>query len=93
VQLFFKHKRFGALAPMAQILSFPLDGQRHTQVNYGFAFVSRAGLTRRDDVILLQVLVHPGGKLGGYDNSTVYGMAMLRGPVTFTLAYRSVIKL
>jgi hypothetical protein len=93
VQLFFKHRAVGALAPMLQVLNFPLDGARHTQFNYGFAFVSRAGLTRKDDVILFQLLVHPGGELGGYDNKDVYGLAVLRGPVTFTLAYRSVINL
>jgi hypothetical protein len=93
VQLFFKHRKVGALAPMLQVLNFPLDGARHTQVNYGFAFVSRAGLTRKDDVILFQLLFHPGGELGGYDNKDVYGLAVLRGPLTFTLAYRSVINL
>ena len=93
IQLFFKHKAVGGLAPTAQILNFPLDGGRHTQVNYGFTFVSRAGLVRRDDVLLLQLLVHPGGAIGGYDNRDVYGMAILRGPVAFTLAYRSVINL
>jgi hypothetical protein len=93
VQLFFKHKRVGGLAPMVQFLNFPLDGARHTQVNYGFAFVSRAGLVRRDDLILFQLLFHPGGDLGGYDNKNVYGLATLRGPLTFTLAYRSVINL
>src|SRR5262249_47043402 len=56
IQLFFKHKDIGGLAPMVQLLNFPLDGVRHTQVNYGFAFVSRAGLVRRDDLILFQFL-------------------------------------
>jgi hypothetical protein len=93
VQLFFKHKKVGAFAPMVQVLNFPLDGRRHTQLNYGFAFVSRAGLARRDDVILFQLLFHPGGELGGYDNKDVYGLATIRGPLTFTLAYRSVINL
>jgi hypothetical protein len=39
------------------------------------------------------MLFHAGDALGGYDNSDVYGMAVLRGPVAFTLAYRSVISL
>ena len=93
IQLFFKHRKVGALAPMLQLLNFPLDGTRHTQLNYGFAFVSRAGLTRRNDLILFQLLVHPGGDLGGYDNKDVYGLATIRGPISFTLAYRSVIDL
>jgi hypothetical protein len=93
IQFFVKHKRWGAIAPMAQILNFPLDGERHTQVNYGFAYVSRAGLVRRDDLILFQLLYHPGGEIGGYNNTAVYGMAVIRGPIAFTLAYRSVISL
>jgi len=93
VQFFFKHRKVGSLAPMVQVLNFPLDGSRHTQLNYGFAFISRAGLTRRDDLILFQLLFHPGGELGGYDNQDVYGLATIRGPISFTLAYRSVINL
>ncbi|HET8934486.1 MAG TPA: hypothetical protein VFN67_13650 [Polyangiales bacterium] len=93
LQMFVKHKRFGAIAPMAQILNFPLDGKRHTQVNYGFTIVSRIGFTRRNDVLLFQLLIHPSGKLGGYENSEVYGMATFRAPLSFTLAYRSIISL
>jgi len=92
-QLFFKHKAIGAFAPMAQMLNFPLAGERHTQLNYGFAFVSRAGFVRRNDVLLFTLLYHPGEGLGGYDNKSVYGFATIRGPVSFTLAYRSVIDL
>lgn len=92
-QLFFKHREWGGLAPMAQLLHFPVDGQRHTQLNLGFAYVSRAGLVRRDDLLLVQVLVHPGDTFGGYDNSDIYGLAVLRGPIMITLAYRSVIEL
>jgi hypothetical protein len=84
LQLFFKHKVFGAIAPMLQVLNFPLDGKRHTQFNYGFTFVSRIGFTRRNDILLFQLLVHPGGKLGGYDNSEVFGLATFRAPLTFT---------
>lgn len=92
-QLFFKHKDIGSLAPVMQVLNFGLDGERHTQVNYGFMFLSRAGLVQRDDLILFQMMFHPGGVLGGYDNSDVYGAAMWRGPLTLLLAYRSVIRL
>ena len=92
-QFFFKHKRIGALAPQVQMLNFPLDGVRRTQWNYGFTFVSRIGFTRRNDVFLFELLIHPGGKLGGYDNREVYGLATLRLPIAFTLAYRSVISL
>jgi hypothetical protein len=92
-QLFVKGERFGGIAPMFQVLNFPYAGERRTQLNFGFIYVSRAGLVLRDDVILFQMLFHAGDALGGYDNSDVYGMAVLRGPVAFTLAYRSVISL
>jgi hypothetical protein len=92
-QLFFKHRDLGGIGPVAQLINFPLGGERRTQLNLGFAFVSRAGLARRDDLLLFQLLVHPGDALGGYDNSDVYGLAILRGPLMFTLAYRSVISL
>jgi hypothetical protein len=93
LQMFVKHTPFGAIAPMAQNRNFPLDGKRHTQVNYGFTIVSRIGFTRRNDVLLFQLLIHPSGKLGGYENSEVYGMATFRAPLSFTLAYRSIISL
>ena len=92
-QLFVKDDSFGGLAPMLQLLNFPFEGERRTQLNFGFAFVSRAGLVSRDDLILFQMLFHAGDALGGYDNGNVYGLAVLRGPATFTLAYRSVISL
>ena len=92
-QLFVKDDDFGGLAPMFQILNFEYEDQRRTQLNFGFVFLSRAGLVSRDDLILFQMLFHAGDSLGGYDNSDVYGMAVLRGPLSFTLAYRSVIAL
>lgn len=91
-QLFMKHRDFGGLAPMFQVLDFPLDGSRHTQLNYGFLFVARAALVGRDDLVVFQMMFHTDA-LGGYDNTDNYGMAILRGPATFTLAYRSVISL
>jgi hypothetical protein len=92
-QLFFKHKDIGSLAPVVQLVNFGLDGERHTQANYGFMFLSRAGLVQRDDLILFQMMFHPGAVFGAYDNSDVYGAALWRGPFTLLLAYRSVIRL
>lgn len=92
-QLFVKDDDFGGFAPMVQVLNFEFDDKRRTQLNFGFAFVSRAGLVTRDDLILFQMLFHAGDKLVGYDNSNVYGMPILRGPAMFTLAYRSMITL
>jgi hypothetical protein len=93
-QLFFKHEDFGGLAPMFQILHFELDRDWHTQLNYGFFFVTRAGLVQRDDLLIWQMLFHSGPIFGaGMDNRDVYGSALFRGPLTFLLAYRSQIEL
>jgi hypothetical protein len=92
-QLFLKHRDYGAIGPMFEALDFQLDGRHITQLNYGFALLTRAGLVRRDDFVFFQMLWNVGDSLGGYDNRDNYGFAMLRGPVMFTLAYRSVINL
>jgi hypothetical protein len=92
-QLFFKHPDIGGIAPIVQVLNFGLDTGRHTQINYGFMFLSRAGLVRRDDLLLFQMLFNAGSDLGGYNNKDVYGLATIRGPIAFTLVYRSVISL
>jgi hypothetical protein len=93
IQLFLRHREIGGVGPMMQILNFPLDSERYTQLNYGFIAVSRAGLVSRNDLLLLQVLINFGDDLGGYDNSDNYGMAILRAPINFVFAYRSVIDL
>jgi len=93
-QLFFKHEDFGGLAPTVQILNFDLDDDWRTQFNYGFMFVTRAGLVQRDDLLLFQMYFHSGPVFGGgYDNRDVYGAALWRAPLTFLLVYRSVITL
>jgi hypothetical protein len=94
LQLFFKHEDFGGLAPVFQILSFPLEDDWRTQYNYGFMLVTRAGLVQRDDLLVWQMLFHSGPVFGGgYDNRDVYGAALWRGPFTFLLVYRSVISI
>lgn len=92
-QLFFKNEHIGGVGPMFQLLNFRYADERRTQVNFGVIYISRAGLVARNDLILFQMLFHAGDALGGYDNSDVYGLAVLRGPISFTLAYRSVINL
>ena len=92
-QLFVKHRDWGGIGPMFQVLNFPLDGDWHTQFNFGFMAATRAGLTGRNDLIALQMLFHSHDLFGGYDNEDVYGWAILRGPITFLLAYRSQITL
>jgi hypothetical protein len=95
-QLFFKHERLGGLAPTFEILNFPLDDHWHTQFNWGFQMVTRAGLVMRDDLIVFQMMFHSGKVFGGgYDNRDVYGNlpTVIRGPATFLLVYRSQIQL
>jgi hypothetical protein len=93
-QLFFKHEKFGGLAPMFQILGFDLDDDYRIQYNWGFMLVTRAGLVQRDDLIVWQMLFNTGPVFGGgYDNRDVYGSALFRAPLTFLLVYRSIIEL
>lgn len=89
IMLFAKHRDWGGIAPLVQVLDFGLDGRRHTQFNYGFIATTRPGFQRADDLIFLQVLFHPGASLGGVDNDEVYGLDVLFSPITFQLAYRS----
>ncbi len=91
--LFFKHRSLGAAGPMFEILDFPLDGVRHTQLNYGFTVVTRPGFLRKNDLFFLSMLFNLGSTLGGYDNSKVYGTHIFYGAFTFQLAYRMVFEL
>jgi hypothetical protein len=92
--IFFKHKKFGAIGPILEIQDFGLDGKRHGQINYGFILVTRAGLVRRNDIIVWRMLFHSGDDfVGGYDNSDVWGSFNWRGAFSFMLAYRVKIEL
>lgn len=92
--LYFKHPYFGGLGLTYQLLNFPLNYKRRNQHNFGFQYLGRAGLVRRDDLIVFSLMFHNGGKvLGGYDNDAVYGMPVLRGPIQALLAYRVIIDL
>jgi hypothetical protein len=91
ITLFFKHRQFGGLGPMMQILTFDLRDTSFTQINYGLVFVTRPGFLRRNDIFFVQFLVHPGGTLGSYDNADSYGMHLFFAPITFTIAYRMIL--
>ena len=60
-QLFFKHKRIGAVAPVFQILNFQLDNDWKTQFNYGFMLLGARGpgAARRHAVAADVVHVRP----------------------------------
>ena len=92
--LYLKHPSFGGLGLTYQAINFPLDAKRRTQHNFGFQYLGRAGLVRRDDVIIFSMMFHNGGKvLGGFDNADNYGAEILRGPIQALLAYRVVLEL
>lgn len=91
--LFFKHPDFGALAPTFQVLNFAVDHKRHTQMNFGFTYLTRAGLVSHDDLFVWQMLFHNANVTGGYDNQKVYGAHLWRGPFTLLVAYRTLISL
>lgn len=91
--LFLKHRRFGAIGPQVQILNYPLDGLRNTQVNYGFTFTTRPGLRPRNDIFFLSLLVGLGGTVNGVPTGDVYGNHLFKMPVTFQLAYRTVLEI
>lgn len=89
LMLFGLHREVGAIAPTLQWLNFQLDGQRHTQMNFGVTAMTRAGLVQRDDLFVLQFMFHAPRLTGGYDNRSVYGSHLWRGPFSLLLAYRA----
>jgi hypothetical protein len=91
--LFLKHRKWGAIGPSVQILNYPLDGMRNTQVNYGFTFTTRPGLRPRNDIFLLSMLFGVGGTINGVPTENVYGNHLFKMPVTFVLAYRTVFEI
>lgn len=91
--LFIKHKSWGAIGPQLQVLNFPLDGQRQTQVNYGFTIVGRPGLMRKNDLIFLSMLFNFDTPDSGYAAGDVYGNHLFYTPMTFQFAYRTVFEL
>jgi len=88
LMLFFKHRDFGGIAPMMQIMNYSLGNERFTQLNYGFLFATRPGFRRANDIFFVQLLFHPGSTFGSYDNSEVYGNHLLFSPISLTIAYR-----
>jgi hypothetical protein len=88
IMLFFKHRDFGGLAPMFQIMNYGLGDERFTQLNYGLLLATRPGFRRANDIFFVQFLFHPGGTFGSYDNSKGYGNHLLFSPISLTIAYR-----
>lgn len=93
IMLFFKHRDWGGIAPMMQIMNFGLGDERFTQFNYGFLLATRPGFRRANDIFFLQFLFHPGSTFGSYDNTEAYGNHLLFSPISITLAYRVIFPL
>jgi len=91
--LFIKHASFGAIGPQVQVLNYALNGRRNTQVNYGFTFTTRLGLRDRNDLLFLSVLFGVGGTVNGVPTQDVYGNHLFKLPMTFQLAYRTVLEI
>ena len=79
---------FGGIAPMFQILNFNYEDKRRTQLNFGFVFLSRAGLVSRDDLILFQMLFHAGDSLG---DSIYEARLFVRGSVAYLVQRSSLV--
>jgi len=92
LMLFFKHRDFGGLAPLFQIMNYGLGNERFTQLNYGFLFATRPGFRRANDIFFVQFLFHPGSTFGSYDNSEGYGNHLLFSPISLTIAYRVILE-
>jgi hypothetical protein len=91
--LFIKQRHFGAIGPQVEVLNYALNGQRNTQVNYGFTFTTRPGLAPRNDIFFLSVLFGIGGTVNGVPTGDVYGNHLFKMPITFQLAYRMVLEI
>ncbi|MET0384526.1 MAG: hypothetical protein ABW321_01140 [Polyangiales bacterium] len=91
--LFYKHRHLGGIGPQVQILNYALDGQRNTQFNWGFTFTTRPGFRPRNDIFFLSVLFGIGGTVNGVPTNEVYGNHLFKIPVTFQIAYRTVLEI
>jgi hypothetical protein len=91
--LFFKHPKLGAAGPMFELIDYPIDGIRRTQLNYGFTVVTRPGFRRANDILFFAMLFNFGDTLGGYNAGNTYGSHIFYGAFTFQLAYRAVFEL
>lgn len=91
--LFAKHRDWGGFAPMVQQQFYTVAGRDVSQINFGFTFLTRAGLVRDGDLAVVRLLFNSPSILGGTDLQDSYGGHIFRGPFTLLLAYRSIIDL
>jgi hypothetical protein len=73
--LFFKHRDWGAIGPYMQVMSMPRAGHHETEAAWGFNGLTRLGLIKRNDAVVLSLLVRPGD--GTYGQHWYYWPARL----------------
>lgn len=83
--LFFNHRDWGGIAPYVQMMRLPRGDRRDVEWAYGFNAVTRLGLIRRDDLILLTFLTRP--------SDPYYGTHSYYLPARALLVYRVAINL
>lgn len=82
--LFFRNPSFGGIGPTIRYMDMPratTSTGRITEVVYGLTFGTRPGFKRRDDILLVQVLMKPG--------DSEFGFHILKNPIWTMLVYRA----
>lgn len=83
--LYVMHRDWGALAPYVQMMRLPRGSRMDVEWAYGFNAVTRLGLVRRNDLLLLTFLTRP--------NDPYYGTHSYYIPARALLVYRVAIDL
>lgn len=73
--LMFKHRDWGGIGPYLQVASLPREGRHETQVAVGFNALTRVGLIKRNDALVVSLLARPGD--GSYGNHWYFMPARL----------------
>lgn len=85
-----KHRDWGAVAPLFQVVQASLGDRTQTFLNYGLALITRPGLFRRNDLALLEMIFNLGPEFGGDDATNYYGIHSLDAPFVVRTGYRVV---
>ena len=78
--LFAKHRDYGAIAPYVQMLRLRQGDRLRTAWAVGLNMVTRPGIVRHDDVLLITLLVRP--------SDPFYGQHSYFAPIRALVAYR-----
>lgn len=86
----FKHRDWGAIAPVFQLLVASLDGGTQTFLNYGVALITRPGIFQRNDLALLEMIFNLGPEFGGDNGDGYFGIHSIDAPFVVRTGYRVV---